>query len=165
MLTPRGIYLGEAIVTQDNVHCHVIAINTLRESVEFNLGVQALQPFDYCSPNDDSDLEDATSTDPEIVPPEDRVLAALRLDHLNDQEKNPVRALVEEFPNLYKLSEDKLKCTDRVYHRMPTTDDLLINSKQYRFPVVHREEIDKQILTSLDERLIVTATSPFNSPV
>ena len=166
--TPRGIYLGEAIVSQDNGHCHVMAINTLSEDVEFNLEAQEIQPFHYCSPNDESDLEDATSTDPEVVPPEDRVsaiLAALRLDHLNDQEKNHVCELVEEFPNLYKLPGDKLQCTDRVYHRIPTTDDLPINTKQYRFPVVHREEIDKQILTSLDEGIIVPSTSPFNSPV
>ena len=85
-----------------------MAINTLIEDVEFNLEVQEIQPFGYCSPNDESDLEDATSTDPEIVPPEDRVsaiLAALRVDHLNDQGKNNVCELVEEFPNLYKFIE------------------------------------------------------------
>ena len=133
MLTPRGIYLGEAIVSQENGHCHVMVINTLSEDVECNLEAQELQPFDYCSPNDDSDLENATSTDPEIVPPEDRVsaiLAVLQLDHLSDQEKNHVYALVEAFPNLYKLSRDTLQCTDRVYHLIPTTDDMPINRKQ-----------------------------------
>ena len=78
------------------------------------------------------------------MPPEDRVsaiLAALRLDHINDQGKNHVCELVEEFPNLHKLPGNKLQCTDRVYHRIPSTDDLSINTKQYRSPVVHREEI------------------------
>ena len=92
MSTPRGIYLGEAIVSQDNGHCHVMAINTLSEDMEFNLEAQEIQPFDYCSPIDESDLEDATSTNPEIVTSEHRVsaiLATLRLDHLNDQKKKP----------------------------------------------------------------------------
>ena len=52
-----------------------------------------------------------------------------------------------------------------MYHRIPTTDDLPITTKQYRFPVVDREEIDKQILTKPCTGIIVPSTSPLNSPV
>ena len=40
--TPSRIYLGEAIVSQDNGHCHVMAINTLSEDVELNLEAQEI---------------------------------------------------------------------------------------------------------------------------
>ena len=101
MLAPRKIYLGEAIVTQGNSHYHVIATNTLSEDVEFNSEAQELEPFDYCSPNDDSNLKDATWTDPEIVLPGDHVsaiLTALSLNHLNDQEKKPCSCIGKGIP-------------------------------------------------------------------
>ena len=165
--TQKGVYIGEALVTQTNGVCHVLAVNTLSEDVEINIEAQELEPFSYCCPADDSDPEtDASGS--EVDPPVDRVqaiLAALRLDHLNEEELNHVRALIEEYPNQFKLPGHKLSSTDRVYHRIPTEDDLPINTRQYRFPVVYRDEIEKQISTSLRDGIIVPSQSPYNSPV
>lgn len=37
--------------------------------------------------------------------------------------------------------------------------------KQYRFPEIHKKEIDKQVKKLLDQKIIQDSTSPFNSPL
>jgi len=40
--------------------------------------------------------------------------------------------------------------TDVIAHKIITTDDTPINNKKYRFPPVHKEEINNQVSELLD---------------
>ena len=57
--TPEGLYVGEAAVTTQNGKCHVLAINTTEQDLEFCIPPQEVIPFDFCEfPGDEfSDSE------------------------------------------------------------------------------------------------------------
>ena len=59
-----------------------------------------------------------------------------------------------------------MTCTDALSHNIPTKHDTPpINVKSYRYPQIHKEEVDKQINKMLDQGIIEPSTSPWNSPV
>jgi hypothetical protein len=58
----------------------------------------------------------------------------LRMEHLNQEEKVHVKDLIKKHENLFKLPNEPLTPTNKIYHKINTTDDISINVKQYRFP-------------------------------
>jgi len=46
-----------------------------------------------------------------------------------------------------------------------TINNVLVHTKQYRFPPIHKEKIDRQVNKLLKEDIIELSTSPYNSPV
>ena len=46
--TPRAPYEGEATVSTQGGKCHVLAINTTEQDIEFSLSPQEVIPFDFC---------------------------------------------------------------------------------------------------------------------
>lgn len=50
-------------------------------------------------------------------------------------------------------------------HGIATADELPVNSKQYRLPEIHKEEIRKQIAEFLDEGLNRQTDSAYYTPV
>lgn len=93
------------------------------------------------------------------------VLKLLRIDHLNAEELSHVKGIVEENSDLFHIAGDKLGYTNVFRHSIPTTDSLPINTKQYRYPPVHKDEITKQVNELLDNAIIQPSTSPYNSPL
>jgi len=55
----------------------------------------------------------------------------------------------------------KLRGTNKITHSIPT-DDTPVVVKQYRYPLVHKEEI-KQVNKLLEQDIILSSLSPFNS--
>lgn len=89
----------------------------------------------------------------------------LRLQHLNEEESDHVHTLVTRYGDIFRAPSDKLAYTNVVKHRVPTTDEMPIHTKQYRFPAIHKEEINKQIKDLLDNEVIQPSVSPYNSPL
>lgn len=90
---------------------------------------------------------------------------SIKLDHLNEQEKTSILSIINEFPYQFLLPGDELNSTEILKHKIITTDELPINTKQYRYPQVHKQEIQNQIDKLLESRVIQNSTSPYNSPV
>lgn len=89
----------------------------------------------------------------------------LRLEHLNNEEKASVEKIIEEHSDRFQLPEDRLNITSATKHSIPTTNEVPIHVKQYRFPPVHKIEIDKQVNELLNNDIIEYSTSPYNSPL
>jgi hypothetical protein len=53
----------------------------------------------------------------------------LRLEHLNKEEKTHVQTLIKKHENLFKLPEELLTLTDKISHKINTTDNIPINVK------------------------------------
>jgi len=94
-----------------------------------------------------------------------KIVNLLRLNHLNPEERRNILFLVERHQDRFYLPEDLLGQTTITSHKIPTTDDLPINTKQYRFPPIHKVEINKQVSQLLSNDIIRASTSPYNSPV
>lgn len=90
---------------------------------------------------------------------------SLRMGHLNKEGKEHVQKLLRDHHDIFRLPNDNLKCTGNIAHKINTTDDTPINTKQYRYPPIHKEEINKQINELLDNSIIEPSISPYNSPL
>lgn len=93
------------------------------------------------------------------------LLNNLRLDHLNTEEQGHVKGLINENLDLFRLPDEPLGHTHTIAHRITTTDDKPINTKQYRFPPVHKDEISKQVSDLIKNDIISPSESPYNSPL
>lgn len=85
--------------------------------------------------------------------------------YMNSEEQTHMRQLAEENFDLFHLPGDYLGKTTAVEHEIPTTDSVLINVKQYRYPPMHKEEIDKQMKELLENDILKPSKSPYNRPL
>lgn len=74
----------------------------------------------------------------------------LRLDHLNDEEKNSITSLCSKFKDIFHLENE-------------VTDPKPIYTKTY--PQVHKEEVKKQIDKMIKQDIIRPSTSLWSSPL
>ena len=92
----------------------------------------------------------------------------LRTDHLSNEKRVSLIKICEEFNDIIYLPGDTLTFTTATEHTIPTpTIDPMrgINTKSYRIPEIHREEVQKQTEQMLRDGIIVPSSSPWNSPI
>ena len=58
----------------------------------------------------------------------------IRSNHLNKQEKVEIEKLVRGFNDLFAKKGDILSHTSVIKHRINTTDEISIYTRQYRYP-------------------------------
>ncbi|XP_053597516.1 uncharacterized protein LOC128668466 [Microplitis demolitor] len=164
--TRENIFIGNAWVTNNDSTCYVYAINAYEDDIELVVPPQEIIPFE-CDGSSEDFFDD--SEDSNI--PEDgqdrfeRICASLRLDHLNILEREHVHELIREFPMLFHLPGDDLPATTMMTHSIPTTGEIPISVRQYRFPPVHKEEIARQVNKLLNDGVISESVFPYNSPL
>ncbi|XP_039308185.1 uncharacterized protein LOC120358336 [Solenopsis invicta] len=93
------------------------------------------------------------------------ILQSLRLEHLTSLEQEHIVTLVENNSDRFYIPNDYLGQTHVVTHKITTTDDVPIHTKQYRFPPIHKDEINRQVNQLRSNDIIVPSNSPYNSPV
>lgn len=89
----------------------------------------------------------------------------LRLDHLNSEEKTSIQTICHEFNDIFHLPTDMLTKTTLTTATIPTINERPIHAKTYRFPAIHKKEVEKQIETMLQQGIITPSTSPWSSPL
>jgi len=67
----------------------------------------------------------------------------LHLNHLNKEEAIHVDRIINKYSDLFRLRDELLGHTKVIRYKIVTIDDRLINTKQYRFPAFHKNEINK----------------------
>ncbi|CAK1583549.1 unnamed protein product [Parnassius mnemosyne] len=95
----------------------------------------------------------------------DQTLNLLRLSHLNKEEKEALCDLCCTYSDIFHLPGDKLTYTNVLQHEIPTSSSIPINTKSYRFPDVHKPEVERQINKMLDDGIIKPSTSSWSSPI
>lgn len=180
------IYLGDAVVTNRNGRAYVGIINATKEDYKMVIPTVELQEIESyattCPPqiankfnknlqhpeNDEGKTQHIMSITQQDSGGNHRaetIKGLLRLNHLNREEAAHVNKLINNNSDLFWLSTDKLHSTNVLTHKIPTINDQPINTKQYRFPPIHKEEINRQIKTLLESEVIEPSTSPYNSPL
>jgi len=85
----------------------------------------------------------------------ERLKNSLRTDHLNEEEKETLKQICEEFCDTFYLEDDMLTCTSIVSHEINTcTDNAPVNVRPYRLPEKHKKEVSRQIDKMLNEGII-----------
>ena len=67
--------------------------------------------------------------------------------------------------DIFQKPNNPLTFTNTVKHEINLTDNSPIYSKTYRYPYIHKEEIQKQIKDMLKNDVIRPSQSPFSSPI
>ena len=160
-----GVYLAEALTEGVNGYCVPSIVNTSEEDVTVEIPLVDLEEIE----NDGSEKALIFSTS--VVEIDNRLCKLrneLRTDHLNSEEKLSLVKICEEYNDVFYLPGDKLTFTTAAEHAIPTPaidPTRGINTKPYRIPEVHREEVQKQTKEILIDGIIEPSTSPWNSPI
>ncbi|CAK9832809.1 Retrovirus-related Pol polyprotein from transposon 297 [Anthophora retusa] len=96
---------------------------------------------------------------------EAEIAGIISIDHLNPEEYEHVKCLIAEHSDIFHIPGEYLGKTSAVTHKIPTTDQRPIHVKQYRYPPIHKEEIDRQMKELLESDIVSPSTSPYNSPL
>ena len=160
-----GLFLGEALVTPQNGKIKIFAMNATSEDIELTLPPIELEDFDILN------QEKLTSSDSHSEEKAIRikrmcdVVRHLDLNGLNEEEKRSLLLTLYKFPYQFHLPNDKLGSTNVTTHKINSTDNKVINVRQYRQTQFHKEEARKHVTELLKNDIIKHSNSPYNFPL
>lgn len=93
------------------------------------------------------------------------VLSRLRTEHLNPEETANLRNLCANYSDVFYLDGEPLTFTNKIKHKIRTTDESPVHTKSYRYPYVHRQEVRDQIEKMLEQNIIRPSDSAWSSPI
>lgn len=82
-----------------------------------------------------------------------------------DYVKPEFNELCKDYADIFALETDTMTVNNFYTQQIRLKDDEPVYNKQYRLPHVHKEEINRQVQTFIDNGLVEPSTSSFNSPV
>lgn len=89
----------------------------------------------------------------------------IRTNHLNNEEEKSLLKLLSTYEDILHQDGQQLTFTNKVKHEIKTKDEIPVYTRSYRYPYVHKEEIQKQINAMLDQQIIRPSYSPWSSPI
>lgn len=89
----------------------------------------------------------------------------LKTDDLNDEEIRGLTKLLRDFKSVFYIEGENLSSVGKYKHRIPTINDIPVYSRTYRFPEVHKAEVEKQVSEMLGSGIITKSSSPYNAPI
>jgi hypothetical protein len=159
-----GIYMAASLTREIEGACKTSIVNTLDKDTTIDAPLVELEEIE--EPIRSEAMIFATT----LVEDEARLSKLrkkLRTDHLNIEERVSLIRICEEYNDVFHLPGDKLTTTV-TEHAIPTpTIDPTrgINTKTYRIPEIHKEEVYRQTEQMLRDDIFVPSTSPWNSPI
>lgn len=95
----------------------------------------------------------------------DAIISQLHMDHMNEEEKTAIINLIKHFSDIFYSENSPLTFTNQIKHEIQTKDEIPIYAKTYRYPEIHKNEIQTQINKMLEQKIIQPSHSPWNAPV
>lgn len=89
----------------------------------------------------------------------------IRTDHLNVEERKVLLKLCNQFEDIFFKEGQNLTFTNQIKHEIKTKDNIPIYTKSYRYPQIHKEEVQRQIMQMMDQGIIRPSFSPWSSPI
>ena len=95
----------------------------------------------------------------------DMTFENLQLEHLNKEEAKEIQKIIKKYSELFFREGDNLTSTTEIEHEIRTTTEEQLNSKLYRYPPKHEEEVRKQIKEMEEQGIIRKSNSRYSSPL
>lgn len=73
--------------------------------------------------------------------------------------------LCQKYNDIFHLDDTPLSFTNQIKHQINTTDEVPVFTRSYRYPHVHKPEVEKQIKEMLKQNIIQASNSPWSSPI
>lgn len=93
------------------------------------------------------------------------LLEFIETSHLNEEERTMLHKVILHNKNVFYKDGDNLSFTSHIKHEIKTKNEIPIYSKLYRYPEIHKNEVNKQIEEMLKINIIQPSSSPYNSPI
>lgn len=155
----EGVYICSSLV---KVNKNSVALTSILNTSEKSVKISNIKiPLEPISENNNFN-KNINNIDSNRL---DLLRKSLRTEHLNKEERNTLVEICEEYNDIFHLDGDLLTCTNTVTHDIPTISEAPITAKTYRYPEIHKQEVNKQITKMLNDDIIRPSTSPFSSPV
>jgi hypothetical protein len=96
----------------------------------------------------------------------ERVIAKLRTDHLNSEEKKSLHELCFDYQDVFFLPGDKLRSMNAAKQTIQLEPGVNpINARPYRLPESQNEEVDGQVKQLFEDGIIQKSDYAWNSPL
>lgn len=89
----------------------------------------------------------------------------IRTEHLNSEEESLLLSTINKYSGIFYQENDKLSFTSAIKHRIRTINNIPIYTKSYRYPYIHRNEVETQIREMLNDNIIRHSNSPYSAPI
>lgn len=89
----------------------------------------------------------------------------IRTQHLNSEEKRCLLQLIKKYSSIFFQENTRLSFTNVIKHKIRTTNNVPIISKSYRYPYIHKREVEGQIQEMLQNNIIRHSNSPYSAPI
>lgn len=150
-----GVFTSRTIVDPGQAYIRVINTTEYPQTVTSRIDrFEALENF-WCY-STDATVVDANRTDR---------LKSMVAKNTPQQYQNNLMRLVEDFPDVFALPEDRMTVNNFYTQKLRTIDDSPSYIKNYRTPNVWKEEIRSQVNRLIENDLIEPCASSYNSPV
>ena len=95
-----------------------------------------------------------------------KIKTLIRSEHMNNEERQSIFKLCEQYTDIFHLEGDKLTFTNAAEHVIKLPENQTpIYRRPYRLPHSQQEEITKQIRKMEDDDIIEPSMSPWNAPL
>lgn len=89
----------------------------------------------------------------------------IRTSHMNSEEKTEIHKIINTFRKIFYQPDSSLTFTNTIKHKINTIDNIPIHTKSYRYPYIHKEEVQSQIKDMLETGIIRHSNSPYSAPI
>ena len=147
---------------KSNNRINITVINTSEEPVTINSDLQLnLEPIDT------NFMSAVSHSFPKsnVTKRTHDVLNQLRTTHLNLEETQALKDTCSKYSDIFHLPDDQLTRTPALEHQIKLNDDCPINTKTYRFPEFHKQEVHSQMNKMLKDGIIKPSMSPWSAPI
>ena len=162
-----GVYMAESLVKVDNGCVITSIINTAEEEVELIDPVVKLEELDDRDASKAAIMgvtEQGKDAGDQNLSQRERVIAKLRDEHLDEEEKKLLCEVCFEYQDVFYLPGDKFSCINAARHTTQLEPGVTpINTRPYRLPESQKEEIDRQVKQLVEDGIITKSDSPWNS--
>ena len=76
----------------------------------------------------------------------------LRVSHLNSEETESLLNICNEYSHIFHLDNDSLSYTNSIEHEIPVKSQTPMYTKSYRYPEIHKQEVQNQIDDMLSQK-------------
>lgn len=158
---PNGLTIPHALVMVENNRFLITCVNSTND--DKTISMPTIQTSEFLE--QESLFQINSLSNHHSANQYDLVNKLVRKEHLNNEESESLDKIITEFSDIFYTEGSQLTFTNQTKHSIPTTSDTPINTKTYRFPYVHQQEVKTQIDKMIDQKIIRPSTSPWSSPI
>lgn len=89
----------------------------------------------------------------------------IRTNHIDNDTTNKLVNLISKYGEILKTDKEQLRSTNLLKHKITTNNDNPCYTRNYRYPIQFKEQINNEVANLLKNNIIRKSNSPYNSAV